>query len=173
MNLISGNVKLRSFTENDAQRMAELANNEKISQNLRDGFPHPYTLNDARTFIKNCMNQNPITTFAIEYNGEHVGNVGLMPGQDVYRKSAEIGYFIGEPYWNKGIATIAINLITEYGFKDLGLVRIHAGVFEYNNASMHVLEKCGYERDAIFKKAIVKKNSIWDEYRYSKINLNC
>lgn len=89
----------------------------------------------------------------------------MVPGQDIYRRSAEIGYFIGEPYWNKGIVTTAVNLITEYGFKQLGIIRIHTGVFEYNTASMRVLEKCGFTKDAVFRKSVFKQNKIWDEVR--------
>ena len=163
-------VALRKFKQSDAIRMQELANNEKISLNLRDAFPHPYSLSDAREFIANAMKQDPATIFAIEYKGEYVGNIGLGPGGDVYRKSAEIGYFIGEPYWNKGITTRAVNLITKYGFEELGIIRIHTGIFEYNTASMRVLEKCGFEKDGVFKAAIFKNGKMWDEHRYSKIH---
>lgn len=170
MELQSGNIKLRALRLTDAKRIVELANNEKISRNLRDGFPNPYTLADAENFLKRFTNQDPVTFFAIEYNGGYVGNISLVHGNDVYRKSAEIGYFIGEPYWNKGIVTTAVNLITEYGFKHLGMIRIHTGVFEYNPASMRVLEKCGYTKDGVFRKSVFKQNKIWDEVRYSKIN---
>ena len=170
MELQSGNIKLRPLRLTDAERLTELANNEKISRNLRDGFPNPYTLADAKNFLEKFTNQDPVTFFGIDYNGEYVGNISLMPGQDIYRKSAEIGYFIGEPYWNKGIITTAVNLITEYGFKQLGFIRIHTGVFEYNRASMRVLEKCGFIKEAVFRKSVFKQNKIWDEVRYSKIN---
>ena len=170
MELQSGNITLRPLRLADAERLAVLADNEKISCNLRDGFPNPYTLADAKNFLEKFTNQDPVTFFGIDYCGEYVGNISLMPGQDVYRKSAEIGYFIGEPYWNKGIVTTAVNLITEYGFKHLGIVRIHTGVFEYNTASMHVLEKCGFTKDCVFRKSVFKQNKIWDEVRYSKIN---
>jgi len=170
MELKSGNIKLRPLRLTDAARLAELANNEKISRNLRDGFPNPYTLADAEKFLKQFTNQDPVTFFGIEYNGEHVGNISLVKGQDIYRKSAEIGYFIGEPYWNKGIVTTAVNLITEYGFKHLGIIRIHTGIFEYNTASMRVLEKCGFTKEGVFRKSVFKQNKIWDEVRYSKIN---
>jgi len=170
MELVSGNIKLRPLSLADAKRIVELANNEKISRNLRDGFPNPYTLPDAESFLAKFTNQDPVTFFGIEYNGEHVGNISLVPGQDIYRRSAEIGYFIGEPYWNKGIVTTAVNLITEYGFNHLGIIRIHTGVFEYNVASQRVLEKCGYTKEGVFRKSVFKQNKIWDEVRYSKIN---
>jgi ribosomal-protein-alanine N-acetyltransferase len=170
MNLKSGDVELRVLRESDALRLVELADNEKISENLRDAFPHPFTLQDAEKFIHKAMKQEVPTSFAIEYKGEYVGNIGLKIGEDVHRKTAEIGYFIGESYWNKGIATIALQMITDYGFRELDIVRIHTGIFEFNIASQRVMEKCGFNIDGIFKKSIFKKDRIWDEIRYSKIN---
>lgn len=170
MELRSGNIVLRPLRLADVKRLAELANNEKISRNLRDGFPHPYTEEGAENFLQKFTNQNPVTFFGIDYNNDYVGNISLVPGQDVYRKSAEIGYFIGEQYWNKGIVTTAVNLITAYGFNHLDIIRIHTGVFEYNEASMHVLEKCGFVKEGVFRKSVFKQNKIWDEVRYAKIN---
>jgi len=170
MVLKQDNILLRKFRKSDAISMAALANNEKISRNLRDGFPHPYTLQDAENFIKRFIDLEPVTFFAIEYNCEYVGNISLMLGQDLYRRSAEVGYFIGEPFWHKGIVTTALKLISKYGFEELDIVRIHTGVFEYNKASMRVLEKAGYEKNGVFKKSIFKMNKLWDEHRYFKIN---
>jgi ribosomal-protein-alanine N-acetyltransferase len=168
--LTPGDIKLRGFKKSDAPRLAELANNEKISRNLTDAFPHPYNIQHAEEFIQKSMAQDPVTFFAIEYKGEYVGNIGLMKGTDIHRKSAEIGYFIGEPYWHKGIATTAVNLITEYGFKDLDIVRIHTGIFEYNKASQRVLEKCGFKKEGVFQKSVFKQDKLWNEIRFAKIN---
>lgn len=170
LQLISGNIKLRCFKQSDALKMSELANNENVSRNLTDGFHHPYTLQHAEEFIQRFIDQDPVTVFAIEYQGEYIGNISLSKGKDVYRKSAEIGYFIGEPYWNKGIATTAVNLITEYGFKNLDIVRIHTGIFEYNTASQRVLEKCGFIKEGVFQKSIFKQGKLWNEVRFAKIN---
>ncbi|MFZ4547889.1 MAG: GNAT family N-acetyltransferase, partial [Bacteroidales bacterium] len=170
MELNSGNIVLRPLRLTDAERVVELANNEKISRNLRDGFPHPYTLDDAKAFLEKFSDQDPVTFFGIDYCGEYVGNISLVLGQDIYRKSAEIGYFLGEPYWNKGIASGAVKLITEYGFNTLGIIRIHTGIFEYNTASIRVLEKCGFKKEGVFSKSVFKQNKIWDEVRYAKIN---
>jgi len=169
MELKSGNIILRPLRLTDAARLAELANNEKISRNLRDGFPHPYKLADAESYLQKFSNQDPVTFFGIDYNGEYVGNIGLVPGQDIYRKSAEIGYFIGEPYWNKGIISKAVNLISDYGFNKLDIIRIHTGVFEYNTASQKVLEKCGFTKEGIFRKSVFKQGKLWDEIRYAKL----
>jgi len=170
MTLRDNEVELRELEPGDSARLAELANNEKVSQNLRDGFPHPYTLADAEKFIAMFSGQNPVTVFAITYNGQYAGNISLVPCNDVYRKSAEIGYFLGEPYWNKGIATKAVGLITKYGFEKLGIARIYTGIFEFNPASMRVLEKNGFQKEGIFRKSIFKKGRLWDEHRYALIN---
>jgi RimJ/RimL family protein N-acetyltransferase len=169
MLLSTDNVTLREFTADDKYRLAELANNPKISINLRDGFPNPYTVADAENFLEKFAGQESSLVLAIEYNGLYVGNIGLHKATDVYRKSAEIGYFLGEPYWNLGIMTKAVNLISDFGFKTMDIVRIHAGIFSFNLASMRVLEKCGFKREAIFEKAIIKEGKIYDEVRYAKI----
>jgi len=170
MELVSGDVKLRRLKESDSTRLVDLANNENISRNLRDGFPHPYTLQNAEEFIQRITDQDPVTIFAIEYKGEYVGNIGLVKCKDVYRKSAEVGYFIGEDYWNKGIVTAALNLIVDYGFRNLDIVRIHTGVYEHNLASQRVLEKCGFIKEGVFKKAVFKQEKFWNEVRYARIN---
>jgi RimJ/RimL family protein N-acetyltransferase len=164
-----GDVKIRELIDSDLEKLSEYANNEKVSINLRDAFPKPYTLKDAENFKKMIDSQNPKTFFAIEFQGEYVGNISLSVGGDVYRKSAEIGYFIGEPFWNKGIATKAVSLITNWGFENLDIVRIHTGIFEFNKSSQRVLEKCGYIKEAVFKKSVCKNSEIYDEIRYAKI----
>ncbi|MBC8319181.1 MAG: GNAT family N-acetyltransferase [Bacteroidetes bacterium] len=162
-------VKLRPLELPDVEKLAALANNRNISVNLRDGFPHPYTTKDAKAFIEKCIGQNPTTTFAIEYKGNYIGNIGLVLGTDVYNRSAEIGYFLGEQFWNKGIMTMAVNLITNYGFEILNLVRIHTGIFDYNLASVRVLEKCGFQKEGVFKRAVFKNGKFNDEIRFAKL----
>lgn len=164
-----GDISLRPLVAADKNRLAELANNWKVAVNLRDGFPHPYTMADAEKFIQTFAVQEPQQIFAIDYKGEYAGNIGLHKGTDVYRKTAEIGYFLGEPFWNKGIMTKAVKLICDYGFANLDIVRIHAGIFEFNKASMRVLEKCGFKRESVAEKAIIKNNKIYDEIRYAKL----
>jgi RimJ/RimL family protein N-acetyltransferase len=167
--LTDGNVALREFTPDDKYRLVELANNPKISINLRDGFPNPYTLADAENFLEKYSGLESSQIFAIEYNGVYVGNIGLHKGIDVYRKSAELGYFLGDPFWNMGIMTKAVNLICDYGFANLDIVRIHAGIFEFNPASMRVLEKCGFKREAVREKAVFKQGKVWNEMVYVKL----
>ena len=163
-----GIVTIRKFRRNDKYRMAEIANNMKIAINLRDAFPYPYSLEDARKFINMCLRIKPYQIFAIEFEGEYVGNIGLHKQDDVYRKTAELGYFIGEQYWNRGITPRAVNLICEYGFRELDVIKIYSGVFSFNTASQRVLEKCGFELEAFLKSAVIKNGKICDEYRYAR-----
>ena len=162
-------ITIRPLTQLDKPVLANLANNRKIWNNLRDYIPFPYKISDAEAFINTTEQQNPRSTFAIEYNGKFAGVIGLVIQKDVYRRSAEIGYWIGEPYWGKGIATKALALVTEYGFKKLDLIRIYSGVFEFNKASMRVLEKNGYELEGIFKNAVVKNDNVCNEHRFYKL----
>lgn len=162
-------IKIRSLKVSDTSQLAKLANNRKVWNNLRDYIPNPYDETDAEFFITLTNNENPKQSFGIEYQGEICGVIGLVLQEDVYKKSAEIGYWLGEPYWGKGIATEAVALITTYGFEELNLVRIYSGVFEFNVASMKVLEKNGYEKEGVFKKAIFKNDQICDEHRYFKL----
>jgi len=172
MELIDKELKLRQFNESDSNRLAKLCNNRKIWDNLRDYMPFPYTQDNANEFIKYCQSEERQCTFAIELEGEIIGSIGLVLQSDVYKLTAEIGYWIGEPYWGKGITTKAVQLITEYGFNELGLVRIYTGVFDFNKASQKVLEKAGFKLESIFEKSVVKNNKICDEYRYGLINKN-
>lgn len=167
--LTSGPIILRGFKDEDQYRLAELCNNIKIWDNLRDFLPFPYTRQNAIEFINICKEEDPRKTFVIEYQEELAGCIGLVPQSDIYRLGAEIGYWIGEPYWGHGIATKAVGLITEYGFNQLGLVRIFTGVFDFNKASQRVLEKSGFKLEGIFANSVIKNGKILNEYRYARI----
>ncbi len=168
LKLSDGVVTLRRFRRGDRSRMAEICDNERVAACLRDAFPSPYSEQDAARYISATLRESPCMSFAIESGGEYVGNIGLVRQEDVYRLSAELGYLIGEPWWNRGIATRAVNLICEYGFGRLGLIRIYSGVFSFNTASQRVLEKCGFVREAVLRSAVIKNGQIYDEYRYAR-----
>ena len=167
--LQQGNIILRRFYDDDAALLAGLVNNKKVWDNLRDYIPYPYNTVDAVAFIKQTQTENPQMSFAIEYDTQFCGAIGLIGQSDVYKRTAEIGYWLGEPYWNKGIATASVKLLTAYALDTLDFIRVHTGVFEYNIGSMKVLTKNGYEKDGIFKKSILKNGKIFDEHRFSKI----
>ncbi len=159
-------VTIRKLQSSDRLLLAQLANNKNIWNNLRDYIPHPYSENDAEFFINLTKKQNPPQSFGIVYKKELCGVISLLIQEDVYKTSAEIGYWIGEPYWIKGIATEAVKEITHYGFENLDIIRIYTGVFEHNIGSMKVLEKNGYHKEGIFKKAVIENGKILDEHRY-------
>jgi len=159
-------IQLRPLELTDADTMALLANNDKMQINLRDELPLPYTSENARSFIASTQQQQPALHFAIEFNGQFAGVVGLLLHLESVLKSAELGYWIGEPYWGKGIATQVLQSMTQLGFSRLQLNRIFAGVFEWNKAGIHVLEKCGYQLEGISYKHIRKNGQLVDEYWY-------
>jgi [ribosomal protein S5]-alanine N-acetyltransferase len=160
-------LQLRQLKASDQKALAAAANNKKIWDNVRDAMPHPYSENDAMAFIKFVKSENPNNILAIVYENEFAGMIGLHPQKDVYRLSAELGYWIAEPFWGKGIATAAVQMMLQHGFETLKLNRIYAGIFEHNLASMRVLEKCGFEKEGISRQAIVKNNMVLDEHRFA------
>jgi [ribosomal protein S5]-alanine N-acetyltransferase len=161
---------LRPWQRGDERSLVRHANNPKIWRNVRDRFPHPYTQADADWWIETASEQ-AATNFAIVVDGEAVGAIGLILKEDVYRRSAEIGYWLGEDYWGRGIVTEAVRAVTDYAFASFDICRIYAGVFEWNAASMRVLEKAGYALEARLKKAITKDGQCADEFIYALVRL--
>jgi RimJ/RimL family protein N-acetyltransferase len=162
-----GEVSLRKLDASDKQIMAILANNRKVWDNITDVMPHPYSESDADDFISMAMTSDTEIIFAVEFSGELAGVIGLHRQKDVFRLTAEIGYWLGEPFWNRGIATSAVRLATHYGITRLGLVRIYANVYDFNKSSQKVLEKAGYRFECVARKAVIKNGIILDDYRYS------
>lgn len=169
MELVLNKCILRKFSLKDAQSLTIQANNKNIADCLRDIFPHPYTTKDACFYIENVANDLRNLILAIDVEGRAVGSIGIHPKTDVYQKNAELGYWLGEQYWGRGIMTEAVKAITEYGFKNYNLHRIYADVFENNTGSMRVLEKAGFAREAVLRKAVIKNGVIMDEYVYAKV----
>ena len=164
-------VTIRPFTSSDIPRIAQLANDTQISNNLRDYFPSPYLISDAEAFINMIAKQNPKENHAIYWDEELVGNIGIHPFTDLYRYGAELGYWLGVDFWGKGIMTQAVPLIIKYGFDVMQLRRIQAGVIEYNQASGRVLEKCGLTIEGRLKDRAYKLGSFHDEIIYSIISV--
>jgi RimJ/RimL family protein N-acetyltransferase len=163
-------VQIREWRNTDKAALLHLVNNPKIWNNVRDILPHPYTIKDADAWLKLNVNVLPVLNFVIEAEGQLVGSIGMVPKEDVHRCNMEIGYWIGEPYWNKGIATRAIALIESLIWKNYPhVVRIYAEVFEHNKASMRALEKNGFQLEAIHKKGVIKNNILLDEYVWVKL----
>ena len=163
------NSVLRPWRSGDELSLEKYANNRKIWINVRDHFPFPYTRGDALRWIQHASTALSESVFAIVVDGAAVGSVGLVAKDDVYRKSMEIGYWLGEPFWGKGIMTEAVGAVSEYGFDRFDIVRLYADVFEWNAASVRVLEKNNYTFEARLKKAVVKDGMITDALLYAKL----
>jgi len=162
-------IKLRDYAIADTERFAELANNENVSRYLIYTFPYPYTRQDAAQWIATGARANNAVTQAIEYRGEFVGTIGITPQTGWKAHSAEIGYWIGEEYWGRGIATAALRAMSETAFSTLGYKRLFAPVLGPNKASMRVLEKCGYSLEGILKREVSKDGSYYDGHYYARL----
>ncbi len=160
---------LRPWRIEDAETLASYANNSKIAANLRDAFPHPYTVSDAAGYINFCLGMKDELCFAIEVDGKAVGSIGVFLKEDVYRKSAELGYWLAEPFWGKGIMSEAVSRICEHAFSKYDIVRIFAEPFARNLGSRRVLEKAGFELEGILKKSVFKNGVIEDSCMYAKL----
>lgn len=158
---------LRSYRDDDVEALSRHASNPNVTRFLRDHFPQPYTRSDAEAWIRHVRERDPETIFAIATAGELIGNVGLYPQDDVYRLSAELGYWLGEDHWGRGIASGAVKAICEVAFSRSDMVRIYASVFENNVASCRVLEKCGFTLEGVHRKAVIKAGKIIGEKMYS------
>lgn len=161
---------VRPWRKSDLASLARHANNANVAKYLRDAFPHPYTNADAKAFLKRAAAAADPTNLAIEVDGEAAGAVGYVPGRDVERYSAEIGYWLGEALWGRGIVTEALQLVTEHAFSQGGFLRLFALPFSDNTASIRVLEKSGYVREAVLRSSSVKAGVPKDQLLYARIN---
>lgn len=169
MRIEFGQWQVRSFHPNDAEALARNANNRNVSRNMRDTFPYPYELSDAVEWMEFATTQSPETNFAIADDTELIGGIGITLQSDVNRRSAEIGYWLGEPHWGQGVATAALKATTDWAFSEFDLVRLYGEVFEWNPASGRVLEKAGYELEGRLRKSIVKDGRVIDALLYAMV----
>ena len=159
---------LRALKMDDADSIAKYANNMKVSENLKERFPFPYNKKNAVEFIESVSKTNNAIIFAIVVNDEAVGAIGLHLQMDIYKKTVELGYWLGEDFWNKGIMSSAVKEVLAYTKRNLNVIKIFAKVFECNHASAKVLEKNGFLLEARLKKQIYKNNFVMDELIYAK-----
>jgi ribosomal-protein-alanine N-acetyltransferase len=153
----------------DVDSLARHANNHKIWMNLRDAFPHPYEKHHARDYIRSMIQREPQTNLAIAVEGEAVGGVGFVLHTDVERVSAEIGYWLAEPFWGRGIVTEALTAVTRHAIETHGLTRVYALPFAWNAASCRVLEKAGYVLEARLRRSAIKNGELTDQMQYAFI----
>ena len=162
-----GEYIIRNWRMKDAPTIAKYANNRKIWMNLRDAFPHPYSLQDAESFISRSIESSAKNNFAIATQSEAIGSIGLMLGKDVHRFTAEMGYWLAEPFWGNGIMTQAVKSVTTYGIDELRLHRVFAEPYTTNQASARVLEKAGFTCEGILRSSVFKNNKVLDQFMFS------
>lgn len=158
---------LRKWKESDINSLVSYANNWGVAKNLTDKFPHPYNKEDGLAFISRVTKDSSTLIYAIDIEGEAVGAIGIHPQDDIHRNNAELGYWLAEPFWGKGIMTAAIKEIIQYGFDTFNINRIFARPFGSNIASQRVLEKAGFFLEASFEKTIIKDGKLEDELIYA------
>ena len=159
---------IRDYRSSDAESLAKHANNRKIWLGLRDAFPHPYKIEDAKKFLEGSIPGLPKVHFCIDISGEAVGGIGLRPGEDVHRHTAEFGYWLAEEFWGQGIMSEIVPAFVDYCFKEFSLTRIFAMPHSSNPASARVLEKAGFLLEGRLRKNVVKDGQILDSLLYAK-----
>ncbi len=164
-------ISIRKWKIEDAEQLKNAINNEKILDNLRDGIPYPYTLENAKEFITQTLNApvNSQYSWAISVDDKVIGSVGVFRKDNIHCYTAEIGYYISEEYWGKGIMTQVIKDVCKYIFENTDIVRIFAEPFSYNVASCRVLEKAGFQLEGILRNNAIKNNNLLDMKMYSII----
>ena len=169
MEIDLGHFLIREWRPGDEESLVRHAHNPNVSRNMRDRFPHPYTRADADWWIARAGGQAPQTDFAIVVEGEAAGGIGFILQEDVSRRSAEIGYWLGDAYWGRGIATDAVRAVSGHIFANFDVCRIYATVFESNPASRRVLEKARYTYEGRLRRAVTKNGETLDALMYALI----
>jgi [ribosomal protein S5]-alanine N-acetyltransferase len=169
MRLAAGGIVIRDWQEADIAALPPIADNPRVASTLHPRFPTPYTLTNAADWVCHCTHTVGNMDFALEVDGALAGGIGLAPRQAPFAHSAELGYWLAEPYWGRGITTSAVALITRHAFETLGLTRLDAPVFAWNQASMRVLEKNGFEREGLMRQSMLKDGRLVDRVLFARL----
>lgn len=163
--------KIRKWRLEDAKDLALALSNKKVQDNLRDGLPFPYTEQDGKDYISAMLaaDENNTFAFAITTDSKVIGSIGAFRQENIHLKTAELGYYIAEEYWGKGIMTEAVNQLCEYVFSNSDIIRIYAEPFSYNIGSCRVLEKAGFEYEGTLRSNAFKNGKVLDMKMYSKL----
>ncbi len=167
MQIVCPSCLLRPLIASDADALARHANDPAVAQNLRDRFPHPYQRTDAEFYIAHVATRPQQTSFGIVVGTEAIGTISLILGDDIARCSAEVGYWVGQSFWGRGIATDALLAATRYAFATFSIARVFAVPFASSRGSVRVLEKAGYVREGVMRRSAIKNGVILDQWLYA------
>ncbi|KAK2951027.1 putative Protein N-acetyltransferase, RimJ/RimL family [Blattamonas nauphoetae] len=162
-------ISLRVFRTSDREQLVALADNPKIFAQMSNRFPHPFTSADADFWISRDLKQVQPNSLAIEWKGQLCGGIRISPYSDVHSKTGGMGYWLGEPFWGKGIMARAISLFVPFAFREFSLLRVEALVFANNTSSARVLEKAGFQKEGVLRKHCVKNGIIMDGILFAKV----
>ena len=164
--------KIRKWALSDAKDLAAALSNTKIQDNLRDGLPYTYTEQDGVDYISAMLSadENETFAFAITTDSKVIGSIGVFRQGNIHRQTAELGYYVAEEYWGKGIMTEAVKQICKYVFDKSDIIRIYAEPFAYNAASCRVLEKAGFQYEGTLRSNAIKNGKVIDMKMYSLLN---
>jgi [ribosomal protein S5]-alanine N-acetyltransferase len=162
------NCRVRPWNNDDKTALVRNANNRKVWRNLTDMFPHPYTDADAVHWFSIANQSGSNIHMAIEFEGEAIGGAGVIAGKGIGCHTGQFGYWLGEAYWGKGIATAAARALAAHAFTGTQFMRLEAPVFEWNPASMRVLEKAGFVREGVLKRSVFKDGELIDSVMYAR-----
>ncbi len=165
--LLKMEFKIRPWNKSDIDSLVKYANNWNVAKNMTDKFPFPYSESDGIAFIEFATKDNPIHIFTIDINGQAVGGIGIHLQDDIHRRNAELGYWLAEPFWGKGIISSAVKQAIDYAFDTFDIDRVFARPFGTNLASQKVLEKNGFVLEGRFEKVLIKNNEYLDELIYA------
>lgn len=171
MHLDCGVCVVRDWRLSDKASLVRFANNRNVWRNLTHRFPHPYTDADADFWLARTIGKPRPSHWAIELDGEAVGAIGVELGEGVFAKAGRFGYWLAEPYWGRGIMTAAVRATSDQVFADFDVARLEAAVFEWNPASMRILEKCGFVREGVLRRSIHKDGQLIDAVLYARVRI--
>jgi RimJ/RimL family protein N-acetyltransferase len=154
--------RLRPWRHTDLESLVRHADDPRVARTVRDRFPQPYTPDDGEAWLAHATAEGRSNNMAIEIEGHAVGGIGMIPGDDVHRLCAEVGYWLGPAYWGRGIMTEAVSAFSAYLLSEREFIRLEAPVFEINPASARVLEKSGYELESRQRRAAIKDDRVMD-----------
>ena len=165
--------QIRPWRLNDAEDLSLALSNKKVLDNLRNGLPFPYTVQDARAYINSMLNadRDKVYAFAITIDDKAIGSIGAFRQENIHAQTAEIGYYISEPFWGQGIGTCAVRLLCERVFSTTNIIRLYAEPFAHNMASCRILEKSGFALEGVLRKNAVKNGQIIDMKMYALIKV--
>lgn len=169
MRLVLSRCAIRDWCPEDADALVRHADDYEIWRQVRDQFPHPYGREDAEQWIAHNASADPPLAYAVEVDGEAVGAIGVIPQDDIYRKSAELGYWLGRAYWGRGIMSEAVGAFARWALDAFDLERVYAGVFATNPASARVLEKAGFQFEGRLRRAVIKEGEVIDLLMYGRV----